>query len=161
ALMHALGLTLDMMTLLALTLAVGIVIDDAIVVLENIHRVMAEKGLSAMQAAREGTREIGLAVLATTLSLVAGVLPVAVMGGIVGRFMYSFGLTMAFAIMVSLLVAFPLTPLLASRCLVAGRHAQQSGRIFAALENGYVRLLGWVMRRRWVMVTACAAALAA
>jgi len=100
ALMYAMGFTLNILTLLALTLAVGIVIDDAIVVLENIYRYMEEKKLSAFQAAIEGTREIGLAVLATTLSLVAVFLPVAFMGGIVGRFMYSFGLTMAFSILV-------------------------------------------------------------
>ncbi|MCX5735722.1 MAG: efflux RND transporter permease subunit, partial [candidate division NC10 bacterium] len=103
ALMYAMGFTLNMLTLLALTLAVGIVIDDAIVVLENIYRYIEEKGLSPFAAAIAGTREIGLAVLATTLSLVTVFLPVAFMGGIVGRFMYSFGLTMAFSIMVSLL----------------------------------------------------------
>ena len=95
ALMYAMGFTLNILTFLALTLAVGIVIDDAIVVLENIYRYMEEKGLSPFEAAIQGTREIGLAVLATTLSLVAVFLPVAFMGGIVGRFMYSFGLTMA------------------------------------------------------------------
>ena len=109
------GFTLNSMTLLALTLAVGIVIDDAIVVLENIYRFVEEKGRPPMQAAVEATREIGLAVLATTLSLVAIFVPVGFMGGIVGRFMTSFGLTMSFAIMVSLLVSFTLTPMLAAR----------------------------------------------
>jgi HAE1 family hydrophobic/amphiphilic exporter-1 len=121
--MWAMGSTLNMMTLLALTLAVGIVIDDAIVVLENIYRLMEEKGLPPIQAAIEGTREIGLAVLATTLSLVAVFLPVAFMGGIVGRFMNSFGLTMAFSILVSLLVAYTLTPMLASRWLAIDRYS--------------------------------------
>ena len=107
------GFTLNSMTMLALTLAVGIVIDDAIVVLENIYRFIEEKGMPPMQAAVEATREIGLAVLATTLSLVAIFVPVGFMGGIVGRFMTSFGLTMAFAILVSLLVSFTLTPMLA------------------------------------------------
>ncbi len=83
------------MTMLALTLAVGIVIDDAIVVLENIYRFIEEKGMSPFEAAIDGTQEIGLAVLATTLSLVAIFVPVGFMGGIVGRFMSSFGLTMA------------------------------------------------------------------
>ncbi len=115
ALVAALDLTLNTLTLLALTLAVGIVIDDAIVVLENIYRFVKEKGVPPRRAAVLATREIGLAVLATTLSLVAVFLPVAFMGGIVGRFMESFGLTMSFAIMVSLLVAFTLTPMLASR----------------------------------------------
>jgi len=106
------GFTLNMLTMLALTLSVGIVIDDAIVVLENIYRFIEEKGMSPMEAAIEGTREIGLAVLATTLSLVAIFVPVGFMGGIVGRFMKSFGLTMAFAIMVSLFVSFTLTPIM-------------------------------------------------
>ncbi len=111
-LMYAMGFTLNVLTLLALTLAVGIVIDDAIVVLENIFRFIEEKKVMPFQAAIDATKEIGLAVLATTLSLVAVFLPVAFMGGIVGRFMNSFGLTMAFAILVSLLVSFSLTPML-------------------------------------------------
>ena len=93
ALIAALGFTLNQMTMLALTLMVGIVIDDAIVVLENIYRFVEEKGMSPFQAAIEGTREIGLAVMATTLSLLAVFIPVGFMGGIVGRFMSSFGLT--------------------------------------------------------------------
>src|SRR5207249_8240486 len=97
-----------LMTMLALTLSVGIVIDDAIVVLENIFRFIEEKHEAKIEAAIDATREIGLAVLATTLSLVAIFVPVGFMGGIVGRFMKSFGLTMAFAIMVSLLVSFTL-----------------------------------------------------
>ena len=115
--MYAMGFTLNVLTLLALTLAVGIVIDDAIVVLENIFRFIEEKKVMPFQAAIDATKEIGLAVLATTLSLVAVFLPVAFMGGIVGRFMNSFGLTMAFAILVSLLVSFSLTPMLSARLL--------------------------------------------
>jgi HAE1 family hydrophobic/amphiphilic exporter-1 len=162
-LMYAMGFTLNILTLLALTLAVGIVIDDAIVVLENIYRHMEEKGLTAAQAAIQGTREIGLAVLATTLSLVAVFLPVAFMGGIVGRFMYSFGLTMAFAILVSLLVAFTLTPMLSSRWLSVDRtaHASKDARFFRLLDQGYTRLLRWSMAHRWVIVLASGAALAA
>ena len=114
-LMAALGYTLNGMTMLALTLMVGIVIDDAIVVLENIYRFIEEKGMSPFQAAIEGTREIGLAVMATTLSLLAVFLPVGFMGGIVGRFMGSFGLTSSAAIAVSLIVSFTLTPMLAAR----------------------------------------------
>ena len=116
-LMWYMGFTLNMMTMLALTLAVGIVIDDAIVVLENIYRFIEEKHENQLQAAIDATKEIGLAVLATTLSLVAIFVPVGFMGGIVGRFMKSFGLTMAFAIMVSLLVSFTLTPMLSARWL--------------------------------------------
>lgn len=117
ALMYALGFTLNIMTLLGLTLSVGIVIDDAIVVLENIYRFIEEKGMGPVEAAIQATREIGPAVLATTLSLVAIFLPIAFMSGIVGRFLNSFGLTMAFAIMVSLFVSFTLTPMLSSRWL--------------------------------------------
>lgn len=115
--MAAVGYTLNQITMLALTLMVGIVIDDAIVVLENIYRYIEEKGMSPFQAAIEGTREIGLAVMATTLSLLAVFIPVGFMGGIVGRFMSSFGLTSAFAIGVSLLVSFTLTPMLAARMI--------------------------------------------
>lgn len=117
ALLAAMDLTLNTITLLALTLSVGIVIDDAIIVLENIVRFIDEKQLDPRRAAILATKEIGLAVLATTLSLVAVFLPIAFMDGIIGRFMGSFGLTMAFAIMVSLLVAFTLTPMLSSRWL--------------------------------------------
>jgi HAE1 family hydrophobic/amphiphilic exporter-1 len=115
ALIAALGYSLNQMTMLALTLMVGIVIDDAIVVLENIYRFVEEKGMNPFQAAIEGTREIGLAVLATTLSLLAVFIPVGFMNGIVGRFMSSFGLTAAAAIAVSLIVSFTLTPMLAAR----------------------------------------------
>lgn len=164
ALMYAMGFTLNMLTLLALTLAVGIVIDDAIVVLENIYRHMEEMGLSPFAAAVEGTREIGLAVLATTLSLVTVFLPVAFMGGIVGRFMYSFGLTMAFSILVSLLVAFTVTPMLSSRWLSAekpGDHSSKDSWFFRILDAGYVWLLRWSMAHRWVIVTASLIALIA
>src|SRR5919206_2053107 len=115
AFLAALGYSLNQMTMLALTLMVGIVIDDAIVVLENIYRFVEEKGMHPFQAAVEGTKEIGLAVLATTLSLLAVFIPVGFMTGIVGRFMSSFGLTSAAAIAVSLIVSFTLTPMLAAR----------------------------------------------
>jgi hydrophobic/amphiphilic exporter-1 (mainly G- bacteria), HAE1 family len=162
ALIWSMGFTLNMMTLLALTLAVGIVIDDAIVVLENIYRLMEEQNLPPLQAAVEGTREIGLAVLATTLSLVAVFLPVAFMGGIVGRFMNSFGLTMAFAILVSLFVAYTLTPMMASRWLSIDRKAARTSkesRVFGWIERGYEQALRWSMAHRWVIVLACVAAL--
>jgi HAE1 family hydrophobic/amphiphilic exporter-1 len=115
ALIAWLGYSLNQMTMLSLTLMVGIVIDDAIVVLENIYRFVEEKGVHPFQAAIEGTREIGLAVMATTLSLLAVFIPVGFMTGIVGRFMSSFGLTSAAAIAVSLIVSFTLTPMLAAR----------------------------------------------
>ncbi|UJR84174.1 efflux RND transporter permease subunit [Sandaracinus amylolyticus] len=128
ALIRAAGLALDTMTLLGLTLSVGIVIDDAIVVLENIARFIEEKALPPMEAAIEATREIGLAVLATTLSLVAVFLPVGLMGGLVGRFLASFGLTMSFAILVSMGIAFTLTPMLCARWLRIKRHAPEAER---------------------------------
>ena len=130
ALIAALGYTLNQMTMLALTLMVGIVIDDAIVVLENIYRFVEEKGMSPFEAAIEGTREIGLAVMATTLSLLAVFVPVGFMGGIVGRFMSSFGLTSAAAIAISLIVSFTLTPMLAARWIkpAAGRRRRPRRR---------------------------------
>ena len=120
----ALGYSLNQMTMLALTLMVGIVIDDAIVVLENIYRFVEEKGMNPFQAAVEGTREIGLPVLATTLSLLAVFIPVGFMTGIVGRFMSSFGLTSAAAIAVSLIVSFTLTPMLAARWIKPHREKE-------------------------------------
>jgi HAE1 family hydrophobic/amphiphilic exporter-1 len=152
------GFTLNVITLLALTLVVGIVIDDAVIVLENIFRFMEEKNLPPMQAAVEGTREIGLAVLATSLSLVAVFLPVALMGGIVGRFMNSFGVTMAFAIGVSLLVAFTLTPMLSARWLrrkeIETEKTSREHGVYAWIESRYLAVLDWSMRHRWVVVTA-------
>ena len=156
ATMQYMGYTLNVITLLALTLAVGIVIDDAVIVLENIFRYMEEKKMSPMQAAVEGTREIGLAVLATSLSLIAVFLPVAFMSGIVGRFMASFGVTMAFSIAISLIVAFTLTPMMSSRWLRAGdaaedERAREKG-FYGRIERGYLRLLDWSMAHRWVVV---------
>jgi hydrophobic/amphiphilic exporter-1 (mainly G- bacteria), HAE1 family len=175
-LIAALGLTLNTITLLALALVVGIVIDDAIVVLENIYRLLREKNMPPIQAAIEGTREIGPAVTATTLSLIAVFLPLAFMSGIVGRFMRSFGWTMAFSIAVSLLVSFTLTPSLSARWLGRGRVRNQEatpdplgqeggapvdqgpeaelhrGRFYNALDHGYRWLLEHSLRRRWVVV---------
>jgi HAE1 family hydrophobic/amphiphilic exporter-1 len=150
------GFTLNMMTMLALTLSVGIVIDDAIVVLENIYRFIEEKHDDQFHAAVEATQEIGLAVLATTLSLVAIFVPVAFMGGIVGRFMKSFGLTMAFAILVSLLVSFTLTPMLSARWLKVdrgsdGKHGSKDSKVFHAIDVFYTRLLEWSMAHRAVV----------
>src|SRR5205823_4260447 len=116
-LMAAMGFPMNSITMLSLTRMVGIVIDDAVVVLENIFRFIEEKGVPPFQAAIEGTREIGMAVTATTLSLLAVFLPVGFMAGIVGRFMSSFGFTSSFAIAVSLIVSFTLTPMLAARMI--------------------------------------------
>ncbi|MDX2149168.1 MAG: efflux RND transporter permease subunit [Bryobacteraceae bacterium] len=153
-LMQWMGFSLNQITMLALTLVVGIVIDDAIVVLENIFRFMEEKKMTAMEAAVAGTRDIGLAVMATTLSLVIIFLPVALMEGIVGRFMSSFGYTAAFAIMVSLLVSFTLTPMLCSRFLKAKGHESESTKdtwLFRVTAGPYRRMLMWSMRHRWVI----------
>ncbi len=162
ALMWAMGFTLNIITLLALALAVGIVIDDAIVVLENIVRFIEEKKKKPFVAAALATRDVGLAVLATTLSLMAVFLPVAFMSGIIGRFLKSFGLTMAFAILVSLLVSFSLTPMLAARWLKGppeeGQLAKKSflerlvDGFYRPIESFYMGALKWVMRHRWVVV---------
>src|SRR5213076_23828 len=110
--MKIFGFTLNNMTMLALSLATGIVIDDAIVVLENIFRYIEEEGATPARAAIDATAEIGLAVMATTLSLVVIFVPVAFMTGQVGRYFYSFGITSATAIMLSMFVSFTLTPAL-------------------------------------------------
>ncbi len=148
--------TLNTMTLLALALAVGVVIDDAIVVLENITRHVEEEGISPMEAAFSGTKEIGLAVMATTLSLVIIFLPLAYMQGIVGRFLKSYGLTVAFAIMVSLFVAFTLTPMLCSRFLKHERKPnllqEKVDQLNNILRNLYGRLVVWALSHRWVIV---------
>lgn len=180
----ALGYSLNQMTMLALTLMVGIVIDDAIVVLENIYRFVEEKGMDPFQAAIEGTREIGLAVLATTLSLLAVFIPVGFMTGIVGRFMSSFGLTAAAAIAVSLIVSFTLTPMLAARWIkrkdndnrhgevepvqhptgevtmaeeVGGpsAHDSKDGWFYKKVDASYTWLLKLAMRFRWAVVLIC------
>jgi HAE1 family hydrophobic/amphiphilic exporter-1 len=157
ALVWYMGFTLNMLTMLALTLSVGIVIDDAIVVLENIYRFIEEKGLPPMQAAVEGTKEIGLAVMATTLSLVAIFVPVGFMSGMVGKFLQSFGLTMAFAVLVSLLVSFTLTPMMSARFLkVKPRpeggdhqpHDSKHSALFGPIDRGYTALLQWAMNHR-------------
>jgi HAE1 family hydrophobic/amphiphilic exporter-1 len=155
--------TLNVITLLALTLAVGIVIDDAVVVLENIFRFMEEKKMKPAEAAVEGTKEVGLAVMATSFSLIAVFLPVAFMAGIVGRFMNSFGVTMAIAIAISLLVSFTLTPMMSARWLrPEDLHHETSTRehgIYGAIESTYLRMLDWSMAHRWVIVLSMLAAL--
>jgi HAE1 family hydrophobic/amphiphilic exporter-1 len=167
-LMAAMGFTLNQITMLALTLMVGIVIDDAIVVLENIFRFIEEKNVPPFQAAIEGTKEIGLAVMATTLSLLAVFVPVGFMGGISGRFMSSFGFTSAFAIAVSLLVSFTLTPMLSARLIKRSKvresagdeseeetHDSKQSRFYRPIDRFYTRMLNWSMNNRWVIVIAC------
>ncbi len=158
-LMRAMDFTLNNMTLLALTLAVGIVIDDAIIVLENIFRFMEEKGVPPLQAAVAATREIGPAVMATTLSLVIIFLPIAFMTGYARRYVNEFGWTMAMAILVSLLVGFTLTPMLSSRYLrvrsEAGHAHSRESKFFHGLEQGYLRTLNWSLDHRPALVMIC------
>src|SRR5262249_30623660 len=139
---------------------IGIVIDDAVVVHENIFRHMEEGGLDAKAASRKGTREIALAVLATSLSLIVIFLPVAFMGGIVGRFFSSFGLTVAFAIAMSLVVSFTLTPMLCSRFLKldpkeAGHGGSKSGLVWRATNGTFGIILRWALRHRFITLGLC------
>ncbi|HEU4769793.1 MAG TPA: efflux RND transporter permease subunit, partial [Pyrinomonadaceae bacterium] len=152
--MKALDFTLNSVTMLALVLMVGVVIDDAIVVLENIFRFIEEKKIEAKEAAREATKDIGMAVLATTLSLVVIFLPVSFMSSISGRFLYQFGITAAVAIMVSLLVSFTLTPMMSSRLIrvsdAKGGHDEPASRrgFYRLIDSGYSWLLAFAMRHR-------------
>ncbi len=163
-LMYLQDYTLNNITLLALALAVGIVIDDAIVVLENIIRFIDEKHIKPYPAAVLATKEIGFAVLATTLSLMAVFIPVAFIGGIPGRFLKSFGYTMAFSIGVSLLVSFTLTPMLSARWLKSHNHDGFLNKLvdwfYRPIERVYMVMLGFSLRHRWVVMLACVAALA-
>jgi HAE1 family hydrophobic/amphiphilic exporter-1 len=150
------------MTMLALSLATGIVIDDALVVLENIFRYVEERGVTPKQAAAEATSEIGLAVMATTLSLVVIFLPVAFMTGQVGRYFFSFGIASAAAILLSMFVSFTLTPALCAswlRASDAGGHGKKSKSrgFYAAMDRGYDHLLHWSLRHRFVMLLIAAA----
>lgn len=152
--MWLLDFTLNSVTMLALVLMVGIVIDDAIVVLENIFRFVEEKKLDSFEAARAATKEIGLAVLATTLSLVVIFVPVSFMSSISGRFLFQFGLTSSVAILVSLLVSFTLTPMMSARLLRGEKahhgegEAKSRGGFYAKLDAFYARALEMTMRRR-------------
>src|SRR5207245_2130083 len=131
AMMRALNFTLNSVSMLALVLMVGVVIDDAIVVLENIFRFVEEKSITPMRAAKEATADIGLAVMATTFSLVVIFLPVSFMSSISGRFLFQFGITAAVAVMVSLLVSFTLTPMMSARLL----RVEDAGHTAAATQH--------------------------
>jgi len=178
--MKFLGFTINFMTLSGLSLAVGILIDDAIVVVENIYRHLDE-GKSPREAALSGTSEIGLAVMATTFSIMVVFLPVAFMEGIVGRFFYQFGMTVAFAVLISLFVAFSLTPMLSSRMLRANHQNPSSdpaargsilmrlwlpirsvlsvwNRGFDKLKPAYRSLLALSLRHRWLVMAVATAA---
>jgi HAE1 family hydrophobic/amphiphilic exporter-1 len=155
AFIWAFGFTLNNVTMLALVLMVGVVIDDAIVVLENVFRMIEEKGLTPRMAAIEGTREIGLAVLATTLSLVIVFLPVSFLSSVAGRLLFQFGITATVAVLISMLVSFTLTPVMCSRLLrsadaAAGQPASRRGP-YAWIESSYMLCLRWSMRNRWAV----------
>jgi HAE1 family hydrophobic/amphiphilic exporter-1 len=156
-LIKGMDFSLNNITLLALTLAVGIVIDDAIIVLENIFRFMEEKDLDRFEAAIGATREIGLAVMATTLSLIIIFLPIAFMTGYARKYVNSFGWTMAMAILVSLLVAFTLTPMMSSRMLrLNGSEKEMHARGFLhRVEVWYLQLLHWSLAHRAAIVAVC------
>ncbi len=156
-LMKGMDFSLNNMTLLALTLAVGIVIDDAIIVLENIVRFMEEKGVDRRKAAIDATREIGLAVMATTLSLVIIFLPIAFMNGYARKYVNSFGWTMAMAIMVSLLVSFTLTPMMSSRLLKLGprERTHHHHGFLHRVDGWYLGMLRWSLAHRGAILLIC------
>ena len=168
--MNAMGMTLNIMTMMALSLVIGLLIDDAIVVRENIVRHM-EMGKDHLTAAREGTSEIGLAVLATTFSIIAVFVPVAFMKGIVGRFFFQFGIVVSFTVLISLFVSFTLDPMLSSRWYDPSieRHAGARRGIVTRLLDGfnaffdwiagyYKGLIGWVLDHRLVTMLLAIAA---
>jgi hydrophobic/amphiphilic exporter-1 (mainly G- bacteria), HAE1 family len=173
--MWALGFTLNSVTMLALVLMVGIVIDDAIVVLENVFRFVEEKRMTPFQAAKSATADIGLAVMATTFSLVVIFLPVSFMSSVSGRFLYQFGVTAAVSVLVSLLVSFTLTPMMSARMIRAGGpaapagpdgghghvEAASRGGFYAWLDRGYTVSLRLAMRYRWGVVAISLATIAA
>ncbi len=161
--MKALGFTLNILTLMGLSLSIGLLIDDAIVVRENIVRHM-QHGRDHMDAARFGTSEIGLAVMATTFSIIAVFVPVAFMGGIIGRFFYEFGITVAFAVLVSLFVSFTMDPMLSSRwydpAIEAGIRRKGLARVLEAFDRGFLDLhvgyekaIAFALRHRFVVLT--------
>ncbi|MBI3484812.1 MAG: efflux RND transporter permease subunit, partial [Acidobacteria bacterium] len=169
--MYFLGMTLNVMTLMALSLAIGLLIDDASVVRENIVRHL-EHGQDHFTAAREGTAEIGLAVLATTMSIVAVFVPVAFMKGIIGRFFFQFGITVTFAVLVSLFVSFTLDPMLSSRWhdpdIARKGKRHRLARILDRFNNwfdrtadGYKVVIAWVLGHRITVVALATVAFAA
>ena len=159
SIMRYLDYTLNSMTLLALTLAVGIVIDDAIIVLENIYRYLENfPGIDPKKAAIDATKEISLAVLATTLSLVIIFVPIAFVSGYAKRYLNQFGWTMSFSILVSMLVAFTLTPTLSARVLKLKRkkHGEaRHGHKEQPWERFYMRILSWSLNHRFAIVVLC------
>jgi hydrophobic/amphiphilic exporter-1 (mainly G- bacteria), HAE1 family len=171
AVMKAMDFTMNNVTMLALVLMVGVVIDDAIIVLENVFRVIEEKGLPPKEAAIQGTREIGLAVLATTLSLVIVFLPVSFLSSVTGRLLFEFGITASVAVMISMLVSFSLTPMMCSRWLRQVKPANSSEDakdrptsrrgFYQLIEGPYMFLLRYSLRLRWLVLLISLLAIAA
>lgn len=152
AVMDFLGYTLNTLTLLALTLAVGLVIDDAIVVLENTYKTMEERGLEPKEAARESLAEIGSAVVATTISLAILFLPLSIMPGEVGLYFRSWGVVMAVTVLISMAVSFSLTPVMCSLMLKKPTGPSQPSKFDSALQSGYGKLLEFCLRFRFLVV---------
>ena len=167
AFMRLFGFTLNNMTMLALVLMVGVVIDDAIVVLENVFHLIEEKGVDPFRAAIDGTREIGLAVLATTISLVIVFLPVSFLSSVTGRMLFEFGMTATAAIMVSMLVSFTLTPMMCSQMLrktkvrADGKTSNSRSGFYYWIEVAYMASLRLTMRYRFLALLVCIATIAA
>ena len=156
--LRLLDYTLNSMTLLGLTLAVGIVIDDAIIVIENIYRHLDEYDVTPVQAAIEATQEISLAVIATTLSLVIIFVPIAFITGFARKYLNQFGWTMSISILISMLVAFTLTPALSSRLLKRKSKTNNPGHEhhFSIFDKPYTKILTWSLDHRWVLLGVCA-----
>ncbi len=152
----ALGFSVNILTLLALVLAIGLVVDDAIVVLENIHRRMEQYGETRLVAAYRGTRQVGFAVIATTIVLIAVFVPIAFLQGDIGRLFSEFALTMAAAVSFSTFVALTLSPMLASKVLPEShRRLSLTAGVdwaFERLRSGYTRVLGFFLRQRWLVL---------
>ncbi len=160
-LMYFLGFTINNFTLLALILAIGIVVDDAIIVMENAYRHQEELGETPVDAARKGTSEIAFAVIATTVALVAVFSPLAFLQGTTGRLFNEFGITLAVAVVISSWVALTLSPMLCAKVLKVpkthGRIFQAFERTFLAVADNYQRALTWAMRHRWLVIGGAAA----
>jgi HAE1 family hydrophobic/amphiphilic exporter-1 len=156
--LRLLDYTLNSMTLLGLTLAVGIVIDDAIIVIENIYRHLDEFDVTPVQAAIEATQEISLAVIATTLSLVIIFVPIAFISGYARKYLNQFGWTMSISILISMLVAFTLTPALSSRLLKrkTGKKVKDAHEHhYSMFDKPYTKVLSWSLDHRWVLIAIC------
>ena len=166
--MYLFNFSIDNISLLGLTLSVGLVVDDAIVMLENIYRHMEEEGLAAFEAALKGSREIGFTIMSITVSLVAVFIPVLLMGGIIGRIFNEFAVVVTMAIAASAFVSLTLTPMLAAKILRVPQHGERHNRVIVAFERGfdavtrgYDRTLKASLRHQPVMLLTFFATLAA